>query len=197
MGLAIHSNTACERFPARHLGTARSLYRVAALVLIMFSVTACSTLTSTSQTRADALASWVLLPINNLSETAQADAQAQVFVETQLRARGVQHVDIYTPLKKVSLRGLLDTRSQLSEATDWARAKGYRYALTGTVHEWQYKNGADKEPVVGVSLKLLDLSSGEVLWQGNAARTGWGYASLPVVANKVVVDLLQKIRLDL
>ncbi|MFK7854126.1 MAG: hypothetical protein AB8B79_08440 [Granulosicoccus sp.] len=165
-------------------------------LLVVLSVSSCSTLTSTPQVSASSEAPWALLPINNLSQTAQADSQAQTFVETHLRARGVQRVDIYRPLKPVSLRGLLDVGAEIDDATQWAQSKGYRYAVTGTVHEWQYKGGTDKEPAVGVSLKLIDLSSNRVLWQANAARTGWGYANLPAVANKVVSDLLQQIQLD-
>lgn len=173
------------------------LIRYSAVALLMvLSLSSCSTLTSTPQVSASSQASWALLPINNLSQTAQADTQAQTFVETHLRARGVQRIDVYSPLKPVSLRGLLDAGTELNTATQWAQSKGYRYAVTGTVHEWQYKGGADKEPAVGVSLKLIDLSSNQVLWQANAARTGWGYANLPAVANKVVADLLQQIQLD-
>jgi hypothetical protein len=41
----------------------------------------------------------------------------------------------------------------------------------------------------------VDLYSGEVVWQANAARTGWGYASLSTVANKVIRELLDEVRL--
>lgn len=197
MDIVVDLITKPKRRVIRRQAISYSLYRFVAVALIMLSLTACSTLTSTPEVRADAQASWALLPIENLSENAQADSQAQIFVETQLRTRGVQQLDIYAPLNRVSLRGLLDSKSQLAEAADWAKARGYRYGLTGTVHEWQYKGGADKEPAIGVSLKLLDLSRNEVLWQGTAARTGWGYANLPAVANKVIADLLQQIRLDL
>ena len=165
-------------------------------LLTLMTLSACSTLSSTPAVQTNAQASWVLLPINNLSPTAQADVQAQNLMEIQLRARGVKQVDIFTPIRQVSLRGLLDTRSQLSDATSWARNRGYRYGLTGTVHEWQYQQGADKEPTVGVSLKLLDLASDTVLWQANAARTGWGYANLTTVANRVLAELMQQIDIE-
>jgi hypothetical protein len=145
---------------------------------------------------ADSAQGWALLPINNLSQTPQADTQALIMLETQLRTQGVRHVAIYAPLQAVSLRTLLDPARQLDDAMGWARQSGYRYALTGTINEWSYRSGADKEPVVGMNMKLVDLISGDVLWQANAARTGWGYASLPALADTVIADLLEGVHFD-
>ena len=47
-----------------------------------------------------------------------------------------------------------------------------------------------------MNLKLVDVSSGDVLWQGNAARTGWGYANLPALADTVIADLLEGVHFD-
>ena len=167
-----------------------------ATALLLGMATGCSTLTSTSAVSADATQGWALLPINNLSVTPQADSQALIMLETQLRTHGVEKVAVYAPLQTVSLRTLLNPASQLNEAMDWARQSGYRYALTGTINEWNYRSGADKEPVVGMNMKLVDITTGEVLWQANAARTGWGYASLPALADTVLADLLEGLHFD-
>ena len=167
-----------------------------ATVLLLGMATGCSSLTSTPAVSADAALGWALLPINNLSETPQADSQALIMLETQLRTHGVKKVAVYAPLQTVSLRTLLNPASQLSEAMDWARQSGYRYGLTGTINEWNYRSGADKEPVVGMNMKLVDITTGEVLWQANAARTGWGYASLPALADTVLADLLEGLHFD-
>ncbi|NND89694.1 MAG: hypothetical protein HKN42_02435 [Granulosicoccus sp.] len=171
--------------------------RLAALgvALLLAMAAGCSTLTSTPVVTADAAQGWALLPINNLSETPQADSQALTLVETRLRAHGVQRLDTYAPMQQVALRTLLDPGARIDEAIDWARQSGYRYGITGTVSEWHYKAGADREPVVGMSLTLLDVVSGEVLWQANASRTGWGYRGLPAVADSVIAQLLDKVRL--
>lgn len=165
-------------------------------LLLMVVCTACTTMTSTPAVTADAAQAWALLPMNNLSDAPQADSQALTMMETQLRKRGVAQLGVYTPLQNVSLRTLLDPSSQLDDGLQWARKSGYRYGLTGTINEWSYRTGADKEPVVGMNLKLVDVVSGEVLWQGNAARTGWGYASLPALADSVIAELLEGVRLD-
>ena len=103
-----------------------------ACVLVLAAVAGCSTLTSTPAVRADAGQGWALLPMNNLSATPQADAQAMTMLETQLRTRGVQQLAVYAPLQSVSLRTLLDPARQFDEAMSWARQNGYRYARVPT-----------------------------------------------------------------
>lgn len=167
-----------------------------ALAFMWITLAGCSTLTSTPVVTADASQGWMLLPITNLSENPQADRQARNLLETRLRTRGVRDVAAYAPLQAVSLRTLLDPDSQQQDALQWARKSGYRYALSGTVNEWNYRSGADREPVVGLNLKLVDISTGEVLWQASAARTGWGFSNLPALADAVIAQLLESVRFD-
>ena len=169
--------------------------RIFASASLFVFMSACSSMSTTDSTTADISERWAVLPINNISQTAQADVQVQTLVETQLRKRGVRAIETYAPTQKVSLRNLLDPASDLENALDWAKRSGFRYGLTGIVNEWHYKAGADKEPAVGISLKLIDLQSEAIVWQANAARTGWGYASLPAVADKVVRELLHEVQL--
>ena len=169
--------------------------KLAATAMLLF-LSACSSMSTTNRAAADISARWAILPINNLSQTVQADLQAQLMIETRLRARGIATVDTYTPVQQVSLRNLLDPATDLKNSIEWAKQNDYRYGLTGTVNEWHYKAGADREPAVGVSLKLVDLYMGNVVWQANAARTGWGYASLPAVADKVIAELLKEVQLS-
>ncbi|MGQ7847439.1 hypothetical protein ACUNV4_23315 [Granulosicoccus sp. 3-233] len=166
------------------------------LVFVWVTLTGCATLTSTPTVTADASQSWALLPIANLSENPQADRQARSLLETRLRTRGVDELASYAPVKAVSLRQLLDPDSQQQQALQWARQSGYRYGLSGTINEWNYRSGADREPVVGINLKLLDIHTGDVLWQGSAARTGWGFSNLPALGDAVIAQLLESIRFD-
>lgn len=177
------------------LAVTRKITIKLALGAMLLFISACSSMSTTSRGAADSGARWAILPINNLSHTAQADLQAQTLIETRLRKRGVRTVDTYTPIRQVSLRNLLDPATDLKNSLEWAKQHQYRYGLTGSVNEWHYKAGADREPAVGISLKLIDLYSGEVVWQANAARTGWGYASLPAVADKVIRELLDEVQL--
>lgn len=173
---------------------------VVTLWLVIPYLTACSTFTSRSQVSAAAGESWIVLPVNNLSNTPLAGESAVSMIETRLRSRGVQQLAVYQPTEKLTLASVLSTTNDLSAAKVWAKERGYRYAITGTVHEWQYKNGTDKEPVVGMSLKLfeLGLTGGvdKVIWQASAAKTGWGFANLSGVADVVIQKLLKQVNIN-
>ena len=88
-------------------------FRIAAWLisaaLIILSA-ACTSMTSTPRISVDAAEQWALLPIDNLSDTAEADAQAITIIETQLRAKGIVSVDAYAPVRQVSLRTAGDRR---------------------------------------------------------------------------------------
>jgi len=91
------------------------------------------------------------------------------------------------------LGALLATSSSDTSATSWAREAGFQYALSGTVHEWHYKVGPDKEPTVALSLRLTDVATDRVVWQATSAKAGWGFSSLSTVGQKLVNNLLTKV----
>jgi hypothetical protein len=65
-----------------------------------------------------------------------------------------------------------------------------RYALTGTVEEWRYKVGVDGEPAAGVTLQIIDVATGEMLWSGSGGKSGWSREALSAVAHKLIRSLL-------
>jgi len=153
-------------------------------------------MTATEKISVSANQSWVLLPINNLSTTPRAGENTQALVETHLRARGVGALQTYVIPEGVSLVSLLDADLQQAKAVTWGKANGIRYGVTGTIHEWHYKSGPDKEPAVGLSLKLIDLTNEKVIWQATTAKTGWGYSNLSSIADKVVNRLLNHVHIE-
>ena len=81
--------------------------------------------------------------------------------------------------------------NRMDEALAWAREQGVRYALAGAVEEWRYKVGVDGEPAAGVTLQILDVASGDVLWSGTGGQSGWSREALSAVAQKLIRKLLQ------
>ena len=65
-----------------------------------------------------------------------------------------------------------------------------RYALLGAVDEWRYKVGVDGEPAAGVTLRIIDVASGDTLWTGAGGKSGWSREALSAVAQKLIRDLL-------
>jgi len=171
-------------------GAMRIAVPSAVLVLVTF-FGACSVLDhSAGAPRFDKEAKWALLPIVNHTETAQAGLRAEAVAEALLRARGVVNLTVYpAALNKDTLFEPAERKLQ-DEALKWARGSGARYAVYGAVDEWRYKVGIDGEPAVGITLHVMDLTSGAVAWSGAGAKTGWSREALSAVAQKVIRELL-------
>lgn len=135
-------------------------------------------------------AQWAVLPLANNTDTPQAALSAEAMVEHLLRSRGVTNLLQYpVSLSRDSLFEPSE-RKVSDEAQKWAVGKGVRFAVTGSVEEWRYKVGIDGEPAVGVTLKVIDLGNGRVVWSGSAAKSGWSRQALSAVAQTTLTDLL-------
>lgn len=143
----------------------------------------------------DAQAKWVLLPMANHTDTPQASLSAESMLEHLLRHRGVSTLLQYpAALSRDSL--FEPTERKISEeAQKWARDQGARFALTGSVDEWRYKVGIDGEPAIGVTLKVIDLTDGRVVWTASGAKSGWSRQALSAVAQGVLKDMLSNLKL--
>ncbi|MEJ2481123.1 MAG: hypothetical protein P8Y78_13365, partial [Acidihalobacter sp.] len=139
-------------------------------------------------------ARWVLLPIENYSQTPQAGSRAEAIARTLLARRGLKMANYQQPKGNGGLP-VLDEQRRYQQAYDWAKAQGFRYAVTGSVEEWHYKSGLDGEPAVGLSLRVIDVQSGATLWSASGAKTGWGYQSAAGTAIKLMNGLLGGLRL--
>jgi TolB-like protein len=160
-------------------------------------LTACSTtIESTTEHEAlDAQAKWALLPITNNTDTPQAGLAAESMVEHLILRRGITSLTRYpATLSRDSLFEPTE-RKVTEEAQKWAKEQGVRYAVLGSIEEWRYKVGIDGEPAVGVTLKVLDLSSGRVLWSASGAKSGWSREALSAVGQTLLSNLLSSLQL--
>ncbi|MBP0600581.1 penicillin-binding protein activator LpoB [Herbaspirillum sp. LeCh32-8] len=166
------------------------LLRLAAAAVLAVGLAACTT---TDIGRAPVLASngqWGLLPFANHTETPQAGLRAEAIAESILRARGGANLRHYpATLNNETLFEPMD-RKQMDAALEWARSENLSYALTGTVDEWRYKVGIDGEPAVGLTLQLVEVATGKVVWSAAGGKSGWSREALSAVAQKLSRTLL-------
>ncbi len=166
---------------------------IAAMALLLAS---CSSVTSTPAVSIASSQGIAILPLINLSTTPLAGEQVAAIAESSLRSRGAMELATYQPANATGVGALLATSLNNTSGLSWARESGYQYALSGTVHEWHYKGGPDREPSVAVSLRLTDLNTHQVVWQATSAKAGWGFSSLSTVGQKLVNNLLSKVRVQ-
>lgn len=74
---------------------------------------------------------------------------------------------------------------------------GAPYILTGRVTEYTYKAGVGEVPVLGITVRLIDTSSGAVLWSSTQTGTGSGNwfqeDSLSLLTVKICKDIAESL----
>ncbi len=137
---------------------------------------------------------WAVLPFANNTETPQAGKRATAMVSGILRAGGVSPLYVYE--SKESLKTMLSnpqTSTSMRKALAWARSRRVDYAVAGTVNEWRYKVGIDGEPAVSLTMFLVDMHDGHVIWSSVGSRTGGSRSGLGVVSQGLMNYMLHNL----
>jgi len=169
--------------------------RLLMICIGLLLITACATSYRSNAPALEKNVKWALLPMENYTETPQAGFRMESITESVLRIKGAVPLEKYpSSLTQGGLFEPSDAKT-VEAAINWAKQSGARYAVTGAVNEWRYKTGVDGEPAVGVTLKVIDLQNRQVLWDAAAARTGWGREAVSAVAQKLLEDLIEGIKI--
>ncbi len=163
------------------------------LLLAVMILPGCTTLKQTERDKnIPGDKEWALLPFINNTETPYAAERAEAITQALLYAGGIQKVTMAQV--EAADEELLPDRGtkRYRQGLEWARKQGIRYAVTGTVTEWRYKVGLDGEPVAGMTLLLMELPEGKVLWSGSAGRSGWSRDAVSSVAQQLLQSLVDK-----
>ena len=158
------------------------------LALTVLLVAGCASFTGESGPNLPRTAKWGIVPMVNYSQTPQAGERSEQILLSVWSSRGL-HPRVY-PVSTQGEQALMDDNERLTGALEWARAQNLDYVVSGSVEEWQYKNGLDGEPAVGISLRVLQASNGQVLWSKSGARAGWSRESLAGTAQQVLDKLV-------
>ncbi len=131
-------------------------------------------------------------PVNNTS-TPYAGERVQRQLAALLGAQGLSHL-LLPPSANTGGPLPIDNGSDdQRQELDWARRHGARYALLGSVDEWDYKIGLDGQPAVGFTVRLLDLESGRIIWSGVASASGASREGLAVLSERTLAGLLERL----
>lgn len=129
----------------------------------------------------------VILPMLNASTAPMAGERVQAILATHLKQRGITDLRLVEELDPEDAPPELDDGRRYHRALLAAREGGAGWGVTGTVLEWRYRPGLDDSPAVGVSLRIVDIASGRVVWSGTASRGGRG--TVAALAQTVLRDL--------
>ncbi|MCD6061852.1 MAG: penicillin-binding protein activator LpoB [Moraxellaceae bacterium] len=165
--------------------------RLALPAFLAIALQGCATLETAKAPRLEKNTRWAMLPALNNTETPQAAQRLEAITASLLRKQGVNELLQYPAASGDDLLKPVDRRSQ-EAALKWARSQNARYAVTGSVEEWRYKTGLDGRPAAGITLSIIDTATGQVIWSGTGARTGFGREAITGVAQKLIDELVDE-----
>lgn len=150
----------------------------------------CSTIDRGSPPALETGATWAVIPFANHTETPLAGSRAESIAESLLQTSGVGRVKHYSGLSHQDTLFNSGDEKRQQEVLAWAREQKIRYALTGAVDEWRYKVGVDGEPAAGITLRIVDVSTGDTLWTASGGKSGWSREALSALGQKLIRQLL-------
>ena len=132
---------------------------------------------------------WAVLPVAAPSE--DASIQVELLLTRALTEHGVTHPQ-HPPQSWIDDQTkVLRDAHKLKNATQWARQHGIQLGLTGIVDNWS--QDAANRPQVTITLKLLDISSGNALWTTTGSSEGQPGAPISDVAQTLINTLLDSL----
>lgn len=146
----------------------RSLLAIIAVVVVLGCSPQRMTVQRTALPRPQAR--WVMLPFSNYSETPQAGERVEAILDTLLRKQGIAQLDRYPPLKEDDAHLIISERQRFEESLVWAQQQHFDYGVSGSVGEWRYKSGVEGDPAVGITIRVIELSTSRVVWSATGTR---------------------------
>ena len=114
---------------------------------------------------------------------------------TENAVAGYRRDGFHFPLDILSPEETASYRRRLEASLTRARTAGFLYGVTGSVEEWRYRSGIDGEPAIGLTVEVIDIATGKVLWSGTGSRAGWGREVLTGTAQKLLSSILQEMEM--
>lgn len=151
--------------------------------LVVFFFAGCASVTHYSQQHSIPVDGYItVLPFQNNTNTPLAGQKAKNILAGILFAKNY-------PVTIASLNEEYLTEDQLRKIVKRVPTKYYLY---GSVNEWRYKTGIEAEPAVAVNFRIVDKTSGAIVYSAVGAKNGWGQESAGSVAQKLMLELINR-----
>jgi len=143
----------------------------------------------------DTKKSCAILPFVNSTNNLAASEAVTSFFTTEVKKKNlckvIEKSESENRLKSIGIdkEKLYDSKY----AQEIGKKLGVDYVFSGSVSEYNYQYGLREDPAVGISARLIDVGSGEVLWMGDEGRVGRSVIfrdSLDGTAIDTVISLL-------
>jgi len=166
------------------------IQRLVRVVFLLFLITGCSTVINKKNTSLPQDKKYAIASFWNYTETPMAGLRASTIVESVLAQKNISLVSLIgggDEIAKSKSKAIF-----LHKQKALALGMNADYLVIGNVQEWRYKTGIDGEPVVSYSIKVVDLKSSNIIFNGVGAKSGWGHKSIGVVAQEIAKELIPR-----
>ena len=115
-----------------------------------------------------------VLPFENQTSALRAGQAVSDLLASEVLATGTTPVMDPSEVADLLRRESLDPADagRLPSAQRLGRILQVSHVLQGAVTEYRYKPGLSETPAVGVTARLVDVATGEVVWTASHARLG-------------------------
>ncbi len=134
-----------------------------------------------------------VLPFENQTSSVRPGASVSELLVSELLASGPVAVMDPSEVADLLRRENLDPADagRLPSAQRMGRLLQVSHVLQGAVTEYRYRPGLSETPVVGVTARVLDVATGDLVWTASYARSGssWRQDGLSSVAQSIARDM--------
>lgn len=140
-----------------------------------------------------------VLPFLNWTDHPNADEITARLTVTELYHHNLfKSIDLISKSDeaKTALPGAKGQQPNQADLQEIGTLLGVDAVLTGAVSEFAYQHGLREEPAVGLSLRLVRVTDGEVLWTSSHSEIGAGWFrrdSLNLTAQRVIARMLDEL----
>jgi polysaccharide biosynthesis protein PelC len=116
-----------------------------------------------------------VLPFDNISKEQDVNLKVMEIFLTELFSAGIFE-DIVDPIQANAALGGMRIRKPDSLDKETIKALGDRlgvqYLILGSVTDYDYGKAKDSAAQVGISVRMIDVDTGNILWTGNDYKNG-------------------------
>ncbi len=161
------------------------------LVLLIFS--GCAGTVQQSSSNPVRPKKLMLVPISNATPDLHAGPSATEIVRSVLLQQRRKVSDFPETL---FVQEAADLAAPNKDYLAMAKEAGASHVITGTIHEYRYTTDYSGRPAVGITLRLIDVAEGKVLWQATGSSSSLGSSSLTEATQKTIQTVLKSIPLQ-
>ncbi len=167
------------------------------LVLSSLVLSGCRTVTTFHKPNIEKIdfGKLAVIPFENESSSPEAGRVVSKLFSTELQAKTTLAI---MPDHEIRNRiGLEEVKPGSPRYfTELGKKLGVSTLVTGTITEYRYRRSLGEAPVVGITVRMIDVTSGNLLWGAAIADEGWCFlnyrGSLSELAQKQCRYLVKK-----